>query len=81
MSNKPIARDKVYAYRPPRGYHDIRIWNSEKEPGKYSFSITAPGGFGWISKCSSYPEDSYLHFGQFDTPEEAIEAAKKYMRS
>ena len=59
--------------------YTIKIWNSEKIRGKYSFSIGY--GNGVMSKCPEYPQDSKYSFGQFNAPDEALQAAKQIIDS
>ena len=74
MTLKPGKETSVYSEKNPRGYHCIKIWNSQKQSGKYSFSITF--GSGVMSAIPGFEEDTSYQFGCFDTPEEAIAAAK-----
>ena len=74
MANKPIKETSVYCDKNPRGYHWIKVWNSEKVKGKYSFSIAF--GSGVMSAIFGFEEDAPYQFGCFDTPEQAITAAK-----
>ena len=37
---KPLLEEKVYSNKKPLGYHTIKVWENEKEKGKYSFSIS-----------------------------------------
>ena len=71
---KPLLEEKVYSNKKPKGYHTIKIWKSEKEEGKYSFSIAY--GAGVMSRCDCYDLDSSNQFGQFKTPEDAMLAGK-----
>lgn len=41
---KPLLEEKVYSDKNPKGYHTVKVWNSEKEEGKYSFSIARECG-------------------------------------
>ena len=70
---QPILEKKVYSNKPPKGYHIIKVWESEKEKGKYSFSIAY--GAGVVSRCDRYPGEE-SPFGQFKTPEDALLAGK-----
>ncbi|MDJ0649717.1 MAG: hypothetical protein QNJ60_13565 [Xenococcaceae cyanobacterium MO_188.B19] len=74
MANKPVKETSVYSEKNPRGYHWIKIWNSEKVSGKYSFSIAF--GSGVVGAIPGMTEDAPYQFGCFDTPDEAITAAK-----
>ena len=74
MIKQPILEEKVYSNKKPKGYHTIKVWESEKEEGKYSFSIAY--GAGVMSKCDRYDLDSSGQFGQFRTPEDAMLAGK-----
>ena len=71
---KPLLEEKVYSNKPPKGYHTIKVWDSEKKEGKYSFSIAY--GAGVMSRCDRYEKDSSGQFGQFKTPEAALLAGK-----
>ena len=72
----PLKISKVYSPYPPKGTHTIKIWRSQKEKGKYSFSIAY--GAGVLSNCTDYASDGW-GFGQFSSIDEAIEAATKYI--
>lgn len=76
---RPVLQKNVWRDKPPIGYHTIMVWKSKSKPNKYSFSVTAPGGMGWFSKCGELPEDDFRCFGWFDSPEAAIETAKTYI--
>ena len=73
---KPLLEERVYSNKKPKGYHTIKVWESKKEEGKYSFSIAKING-GVVSSCGDrFPEDDYCQFGQFRTPEDALLAGK-----
>ena len=74
MTVKPVKETSVYSEKNSRGYHCIKIWNSQKQPGKYSFSITF--GSGVMSAIPGLEKDASYQFGCFKTPDEAITAAK-----
>lgn len=74
MNKKPILQEKFYKSTTPKGYHYVTVWHSEKQPGKYSFGSSYGGGV--MGKCD-YENDSPYTFGQFDTPEAALEAGRK----
>lgn len=74
MSKKPILQGEFYRSTNPKGYHYINVWHSEKQPGKFSFGCSYGGGV--MGKCE-YENDTNYTFGQFDTPEEALEAGRK----
>ena len=71
---EPLLEKRVYSNRKPKGYHTIKVWRSEKEEGKYSFSIAY--GAGVMSRCDRYDLDSSGQFGQFRTPEDAMLAGR-----
>ena len=73
MIKHPILEEKVYSNKKPKGYHTIKVWESKKEKGKYSFSIAY--GAGVMSKCDRYPGE-VSPFGQFRTPEDAMLAGR-----
>lgn len=74
MNNNPIKETSVYSEKNPRGYQWIKVWKSKKVKGKYSFSIAF--GSGVMSAIPHFEEDAPYQFGHFDTPDEAIEAAR-----
>ena len=74
MYKKPVLERSFYKDKAPKGYHTVKVRESEKQPGKYSFACTY--GNGVMSSCD-YEKDTEYTFGHFDTPEEALEAGKQ----
>lgn len=74
MNKKPILQEKFYKSTAPKGKHTVNVWESEKQPGKFSFACTYGGG---VMRSCGYENDSDYTFGQFDTAEEALEAGRK----
>ena len=70
---KPLLEKRFYSNKKPKGYHTVKVWRSEQEEGKYSFSIAY--GAGVMSKCDRYPGEK-SPFGEFKTPEDALLAGK-----
>ena len=44
MIKQPILEEKVYSNKKPKGYHTIKVWESEKEEGKAARSADRPIG-------------------------------------
>lgn len=39
MSQNPVKEASVYKDRNPKGYHNIKVWNSEKNQGNIVFQL------------------------------------------
>jgi len=73
---KALLRATVYSPKAPRGNHDVTVWHCPIDSSKYSFSITFGAGVVAFEEFEGHP----YNCGQFDTPEEALNAGIKYVK-
>ncbi|MFB2878698.1 hypothetical protein [Floridanema aerugineum] len=73
---RALLRVAVYRTRAPRGNHDISVWHCPIDSSKYSFSVTFGAGVSVFNQFEGHPYDC----GQFNTPEEALEAGIKWVK-